>query len=169
MVEVADRSPARCIFELKLAELRSGPVCSAPRNDAFPPAGPDRLAFPPVNLPTRGREGERRFAVDATRAATVLLVDDEPVSRRANQGRLEDQGYLVTVAENAAEGLTRARQSAPKVIFVHLVGGGLGNVSLIQSLRAEDSCRHIPVVVVTNHRDIRVENTKLRTVNRAGW
>jgi CheY-like chemotaxis protein len=107
--------------------------------------------------------------MDATRTAAALLVDDEPASRKANQERLEDQGYLVTVAENATEALTRARQSAPKVIFVHLVATGLGNVSLIQALRADDGCRHIPVVVVTNHLDVRVEKTKLRTVQRAGW
>ncbi|HEY8634832.1 MAG TPA: response regulator [Candidatus Dormibacteraeota bacterium] len=103
------------------------------------------------------------------RTATALLVDDEPESRKANLGRLEEQGYLVTVAESATEALTRARQSAPKVIFVHLAGVGGGNVSLIQALRADDSCRHIPVVVVNNHRDARVIKTKLRTVQRAGW
>jgi CheY-like chemotaxis protein len=107
--------------------------------------------------------------MDATRTATALLVDDEPASRKSNQGRLEDQGYLVTVAENATQALSRVRQSAPKVIFVHLVATGLGNRSLIQALRSDDACRHIPVVVVTNHRDARVEKTKLRTVQRQGW
>lgn len=105
----------------------------------------------------------------AVRTATALLVDDEPASRKANQGRLEDQGYFVTVAENAKEALSRVRQSVPKVIFVHLVATGLGNLSLIQALRSDDGCRHIPIVVVTNHRDIRVEKTQLRTVQRGGW
>jgi CheY-like chemotaxis protein len=123
-----------------------------------------------VNLPILlPRRKERRFAIDAIRSATALLVDDQPESRNANRGRLEGQGYLVTVAENATEGLSRARQSLPKVIFVHLVGSGQGNVSLIQALRSDDSCRHIPVVVVTNHSDARVEKTKLRAVQRAGW
>jgi two-component system phosphate regulon response regulator PhoB len=107
--------------------------------------------------------------MDVTRAATALLVDDEPASRKANQGRLEDQGYHVTVAENATEALARVKQSAPKVIFVHLGVGSRGNVSLIQALRSDDYCRHIPVVVVTNRADVRVEKTKLRTVQRAGW
>jgi chemosensory pili system protein ChpA (sensor histidine kinase/response regulator) len=107
--------------------------------------------------------------MDATRAATALLVDDEPASREANQGRLEDQGYLVTVAENATEALSRVKQSVPKVIFVHLAGGSRGNISLIQALRSDDGCRHIPVVVVTNQRDARVEKTKLHTVNRQSW
>jgi CheY-like chemotaxis protein len=107
--------------------------------------------------------------MDATRAATALLVDDEPASRKANQGRLEDQGYLVTVAENETEALSHARHSVPKVIFVHLVASGLGNLSLIQALRSDDGCRHIPVVVVTNHNDFGVKTTKLRTVQRQRW
>jgi CheY-like chemotaxis protein len=107
--------------------------------------------------------------MDATRLTTALLVDDQPASRKANQGRLEDQGYLVTVAENATEALSRVRQSAPKVIFVHLAATGRGNLSLIQALRSDDGCRHIPVVVVSDHRDVRVEKTKLRTVQRGGW
>ena len=107
--------------------------------------------------------------MDATRGSVALLVDDEPASRKANQGRLEDQGYLVTVAETASEALSRARQSAPKVIFVHLAAGGRGNISLIQALRSDDGCRHIPVVVVTNQRDAQVEKTKLHTVNRQSW
>jgi CheY-like chemotaxis protein len=107
--------------------------------------------------------------MDITSTATALLVDDEPGSRNANQVRLEGQGYLVIVAENATEALRRVKQSAPKVIFVHLVTTGRDNLALIQALRADDSCRHIPVVVVTNHLDIRVEKTKLKTVHRAAW
>jgi CheY-like chemotaxis protein len=107
--------------------------------------------------------------LDATRAATALLVDDEPASRRANLGRLEGQGYLVTVAENEKEGLSHARQSTPQVIFVHLVASSLGNVSLIQALRSDDGCRHIPVVVVTNHNDFGMQTTKLRPVQRQRW
>jgi CheY-like chemotaxis protein len=107
--------------------------------------------------------------MDGTRPTTALLIDDEPASRKANQGRLEDQGYLVTVVENATEALSRVRRSAPKIIFVHLGANGLGNLSLIQALRSDDASRHIPVVVVTNHRDVGVEKTKLRTVQRAGW
>jgi CheY-like chemotaxis protein len=103
------------------------------------------------------------------RTATALLVDDEPASRKANLGRLEDQGYLVTVAENATQALRSVRQAAPTVIFVHLLASGPGNLPLIQALRSDDSCRHIPVVVVTNHSDFRMEKTKLQTVQRQSW
>src|ERR1700682_6486895 len=100
--------------------------------------------------------------MDNTRSPAALLVDDEPASRTANLARLRNQGYLVTVAENATEALSRVRQWAPNIIFVHLVANRLGNLDLIQALRSNDGCRHIPIVVVTNHLDVRMEKTKLR-------
>ena len=105
----------------------------------------------------------------ATRTATALLVDDEAESRKANQKRLEDEGYTVLVAQDQKEALIRVRQSAPNVIFVHLGATGLGNLPMIQALRSEDGCRHIPVVIVTNHHDVKPGQSKLRAVHRDGW
>ena len=103
----------------------------------------------------------------AIRTTTALLVDDEPDSCRANQGRLEGQGYLVIVARNETEAVSRAKQSSPKIIFVHLVAGQ-GSLHLMQALRSDDGCRHIPVILMTDHRDARVDKAKLRTMRREG-
>jgi twitching motility two-component system response regulator PilH len=107
--------------------------------------------------------------MDASRTTTALLVDDEPHSRRAQQTRLEDEGYNVVVAQDQAEALARARQSAPKVIFIHLAATGPGNLGLIQALRSDDTFRHIPVVVIPNHLDAVAWRKKLRTVHRDVW
>jgi CheY-like chemotaxis protein len=108
--------------------------------------------------------------MDASRTAFALLVDDEPASRKAHQERLESQGYTVFVAQNHEEALSRAKQSLPKVIFVHLVTSSLGNLPLLQALRAEDSCRHIPVVVLTDHPSAGLSRAKkLRSVSREEW
>ena len=103
------------------------------------------------------------------RTATALLVDDDPASRRANQERLEDKGYCVVLAPDETEALSRVRQSAPNVIFVHLVATGLGNLPFVQALRSDDVCRHIPVVLITDHHDVDVEQSRLRAVYREGW
>ena len=106
--------------------------------------------------------------MDSNRANTALLVDDQPASLSANQKRLEGEGYTVVAARNENEALSQARQSAPKVIFVHLVATGLGSLSLIQALRSDDGCRHIPVVLITDHADRRVGRAKLYAVPREG-
>jgi len=105
--------------------------------------------------------------LNAVRVATALLVDDDVSSRQANQERLEDDGYAVVVARDQAEGLDRAKQSAPNVIFIHLVSEGVGSLPFIEALRADDGCRHIPVVVLTSQAPPR--RGKLRTVNRDLW
>ena len=77
----------------------------------------------------------------ANRSITALLVDDDPVSLRANQRRLEAEGYTVLASQNEIEALSQARLSSPRVIFVHLVKTHQGNRSLIQALRSDDGCR----------------------------
>lgn len=104
--------------------------------------------------------------MDANRT-TALLVDDHPESLIANQKRLEGEGYSVVAARNEIDALTQARRSAPNVIFVHLVATGLGSLSLIQALRSDDACRHIPVVLITDHADRRL-GKKLHSVPREG-
>ena len=105
--------------------------------------------------------------MDAIR--TALLVDDEPASLIAHRARLEGDGYTVFVAQNQADALSRARQALPKVIFVHLVASASGNLPLIQALRSDDSCRHIPVVVITHRADAAVPKSKLHAVPHDSW
>ena len=100
---------------------------------------------------------------------TALLVDDESISRSAHLSRLEGEGYTVFVAQNQGEALSRAKSVAPNIIYAHLGASGLGNLSLIQALRSDDNCRHIPVVVIKDHLDIRATRAKLRAVPHDSW
>jgi CheY-like chemotaxis protein len=109
--------------------------------------------------------------LDANRAATALLVDDDLVSRQANRSRLEGEGYSVVMAQDESEGLNRARQSSPNVIYIHLVAGSRGSIPFMQALRSDDSCRHIPVVVIRENLSVEAaqKQKKLRSVNRDRW
>ena len=110
-----------------------------------------------------------RVALDANR--TALLVDDEATSRATHQTRLEGEGYTVFVALNQADALSRAKQALPKIIFAHLGASGLGNLALIQALRSDDSCRHIPVVVIKDHPAVRQVpgRARLHAVPHDSW
>jgi twitching motility two-component system response regulator PilH len=103
-----------------------------------------------------------------TATTTALLVDDDVVSYQTRQKQLEDDGYTVTVARSGPDGLSRARQSAPNVIFSHLVAGGQDNVAFIQALRSDDACRHISVIVMTD-RPSSGRGRQLRRVSRDRW
>lgn len=106
--------------------------------------------------------------MNTNRFATALLVDDDPVSQPTNQQRLEQDGFSVVLARDASEGLARARQLLPNAIFVHL-SRGAGNIPFIQDLRADDSCRHIRVVVLPTKSRVDPARKPLRAVPRDGW
>lgn len=103
------------------------------------------------------------------RTATALLVDDDEASVQSTRQRLEGDGYTVLLARDGSEGLARAKQSLPDVIFTHLVAAGHSNVAFIQALRSDDSCRHVPVMIVTGRQDPRSVQKKLRPVSRDRW
>jgi len=104
-----------------------------------------------------------------TDARIALLVDDEAVSRASQQTRLEGKGYTVFVAMNQADALSRAKQALPAVIFIHLMSGA--TVPLIQALRSDDSCRHIPVVVLKDQLPVRAVagRAKLHAMPHDSW
>jgi CheY-like chemotaxis protein len=103
------------------------------------------------------------------RTINALLVDDDDASFQATQRRLEDDGYSVFLARDASEGLARAKQSVPDVIFTHLVAAGHSNVAFIQGLRSDDACRHVPVVVLTGRPESGPRHKQLRPVSRDRW
>ena len=105
----------------------------------------------------------------AVRTATALLVDDDDASYQATKHRLEGDGYTVLVARTGPEGLSRAKQSVPDVIFTHLIAGVHDNVAFIQALRSDDVCRHMPVKVLTGRSEPGPSAKQLRPVGRERW
>jgi CheY-like chemotaxis protein len=103
------------------------------------------------------------------RTATALLVDDDIASYQSTQQRLEDDGYSVILARDGIEGLSRARVTAPDVIFTHLVAGGRDTMTFIQALRRDDLCRHTLVVVITGRPESGPRQRQLRPVSRHLW
>ena len=102
----------------------------------------------------------------ADRRPTALLVDDDPLSQKTERSRLEGVGYSVLAAGGLDEALAQARQIKPDVIFLHIVSGA-GNLPLIQALRSDDACRHVPISI-TRSDTIRRHNN-LKSVPRANW
>ena len=107
--------------------------------------------------------------MDANRRPIALLIDNVAVSSHVQKVRLEGRGYTVFVATDRAEAFSQVKRMPPNMIFVHLASGAGGNLPLLQALRSDDVCRHIPVVVIRDANDERSGSTKLRTVPRDNW
>ncbi|UFP95038.1 response regulator transcription factor [Gloeobacter morelensis] len=82
-------------------------------------------------------------------AAHLLLVDDDPGIRLALQAYLEDEGFGVTTARNAIEGLELAEKHQPDLVITDIMMPQVDGYRFLQKLRALPRFRYTPVVFLT--------------------
>lgn len=75
----------------------------------------------------------------------ILVVDDEPDIRRLLQEILEDEGYAVVVAANAAQARASIRRQIPDLVLLDIWMPEEDGVTLLKSWNAE---KHAPFVVI---------------------
>jgi CheY-like chemotaxis protein len=80
----------------------------------------------------------------------ILLVDDEDHIREVAQVSLEmTAGWEVLTAGSGSEGLAKAAAEQPDVILLDMMMPDMDGPATFQRLRANQSTRHIPVVLLT--------------------
>jgi PAS domain S-box-containing protein len=79
----------------------------------------------------------------------VLLVDDDPVTRRLVRKALECSGYLVEEAADGRDGLAALTHCTPDVVLLDLMMPRMDGFEMCATMRALPEARHIPVVVFT--------------------
>lgn len=85
----------------------------------------------------------------ASRSLRVLVVEDDPTTRRLLEGVLAKAGYDVRAAADGEEGLALARAWLPEIVVTDILMPRLDGIELIRALRACEECRHAYVVVIT--------------------
>ncbi len=89
----------------------------------------------------------RRHLVQGS--GTVLVVEDDPDTRRILQRYLSDAGLVALTAENGRKALELIREKAPDLVLLDLMLPGLDGAQVLQRLRADPHFQDIPVVVLT--------------------
>ena len=84
-----------------------------------------------------------------THLPTLLVIDDEAVARYVLKKLLRDIPYLIAEAADGSEGLRRAHELQPRLIFLDLNMPGLTGEKMLEQLKADPLTRAIPVVIVT--------------------
>ncbi len=88
---------------------------------------------------------------------TVLIVDDSEITRRALQSFFTDCKLNVITSNDGLEGVQKALQYKPVIIFLDLLMPNLNGVKMLQVIKVMDELKHIPVVVIsgnTNKRNV---------------
>lgn len=84
-----------------------------------------------------------------TDAAIVLVADDEADVRELVAYRLRRSGYEVIEATDGQEALQLALDKVPALAVVDVMMPKLDGYELTRRLRAEDTTRDIPVILLT--------------------
>lgn len=148
-----------------IAELRSksyaGPVLVVSVVDdpkAALEAGASKFLakpVPPFTLLSTIRE-----LVEGRPPNTILLIDDDEVSRYVIGGELAKLGYRVNEARGGREALRLMEQHRPDAIILDIAMPEMNGFEVLRELRRMDSYRAIPVIVHSS-REFSVEENKL--------
>lgn len=93
-------------------------------------------------------EPSRREDVD--RPVRILVVDDSITTRTLEKNILAAAGFEVTVAVDGLEALRRIRANRPDVVVTDVAMPGLDGIGLTRRLRAHESTRDLPIILVTS-------------------
>ena len=82
---------------------------------------------------------------------TVLIIDDEEADRYVLKGLLTAQGrFAILEAASGEEGLRRAREERPDVIFLDLIMSDMNGFEVQERLKSDNATKSIPVILNTS-------------------
>ncbi len=82
---------------------------------------------------------------------TVLIIDDGEADRYVLKGLLTAQGrFAILEAANGEEGLRRAREERPDVIFLDVIMSDMTGFEVLERLKSDNATKGIPVILNTS-------------------
>ncbi len=78
---------------------------------------------------------------------TILIIDDDEVSRYLLKGILAETQCILIEADNGRDGLRLARETVPDAIFLDLVMPEMTGFEVLEALRSDYVTEDIPVVI----------------------
>ncbi len=81
--------------------------------------------------------------------ACILIIDDSPTEVFAFTRMLEVNGYQTLSANNAEDGLKRAKREKPDLILMDVVMPGMNGFQATRRLAKDPETARIPVIMIT--------------------
>ncbi|MEP7312799.1 MAG: response regulator [Pseudomonadota bacterium] len=82
--------------------------------------------------------------------ALILIVDDSPTEVHVMCKALEKGGFRTVTAGDGQEGIRKAREMHPDLIFMDIVMPGMNGYQATRALVNDPDTRTIPIVMVTS-------------------
>lgn len=83
------------------------------------------------------------------KAASILIVDDQPENLAVIGNLLTDSGFTVLVSQSGESGLERAEYVKPDLVLLDILMPGIDGFETCRRLKANDSTKEIPVIFLT--------------------
>jgi predicted signal transduction protein with EAL and GGDEF domain len=97
------------------------------------------------------------------RYASIMMVDDEPITMEVVQTFLEDAGYRKFIlVDDSLQALAQLQEHRPDVLLLDVVMPGLSGFDILKKLRVDPEFEHLPVIILTSSSDA---ETKLRALD----
>jgi two-component system phosphate regulon response regulator PhoB len=94
-----------------------------------------------------------RMEQSAPASQRVLVVDDEPDIVALVAYHLAKAGFRVSTAANGDDALEQAKRELPSLIVLDLMLPGMSGFDVLESLRRNETTRHIAVLMLTARRE----------------
>ena len=157
-------NPTAITLDITMPDLDGWTVLAAIKGDS-------ELAGIPVVLLTILDEKNRGFALGASEylvkpvdrdqlirvlrqlsmptGGTILVVDDDDISRRGLRTALEQAGWHVVEADNGQIALTRLAETQPDAILLDLMMPEMNGFEFLDEVRQREDWSNIPIIVIT--------------------
>src|SRR5262249_5243491 len=85
--------------------------------------------------------------IEGQSAKTLLLVDDDEVTRYLLGEALSKLGYRVLEARNGREAIRTIKERLVDGVFLDIIMPGMDGLEVLKESRADDSIKNIPVII----------------------
>jgi CheY-like chemotaxis protein len=80
----------------------------------------------------------------------VLIVEDDPLISRMYQKIFTFEKFEVEVAANGEEALAKVTSFNPELVLLDVMMPKMNGLQVLELLKAQDSTKNIPIVMLTN-------------------
>ncbi|MEL6900683.1 MAG: response regulator, partial [Cyanobacteria bacterium J06606_4] len=96
-----------------------------------------------------GRTSHQKSDAMALRPRRILVVDDSMTVRAMEKKLLQNQGYLVDLAVDGAEGWNTVRMNAYDLVITDVDMPRMNGIELIEHMRAYAPTQNMPIIIVS--------------------
>ena len=79
----------------------------------------------------------------------ILVVDDSSTSTFLMESFFEENGYIVSIAEDGNKAIEKVHKQIPDAIFLDLMMPKKSGFDVLTEIKQNDETKHVPVIIIS--------------------